>query len=131
MNGGGGGKIKSRKQQARRLYRRGLSVRKVAAVIGCGKSAVWDWVRDIGRTKEAAWAVSEHRSYCPRACRMRARAKVERSLGRRLLSSEQVHHKDCDYTNDRLENLEVLTPQEHIERHRQIRRQLGESWMPF
>jgi len=127
----GGGSIKSRKQQARSLYRSGLSVRKVAAAIGYSKSAVWDWVQDIGRTKEAAWAVSEHRSYHPRACRMRARAKVERHLGRKLASNVQVHHKDCDYTNDDLENLEVLTPLEHIERHRQIRRQLGENWMPF
>ena len=122
---------KHNQRTARRLYRQGLFVRKVAQIVGCGKSTVWDWCATIGRNKEQAWAVSEHRSFSKRACRARSRAKMARALGRELLPHEHVHHKDCDYTNDKLENLEVLTISEHIERHREIRRQVGAQWMPL
>lgn len=116
-------------RKARRLYKRGLSVRKVAEAIAAPKSTVWDWCRDIGRNKEQAWAVSEHRSFNKRACRKRSRAKIERHLGRKLYAHEQVHHVDCNPFNTALENLEVLTANEHKERHRQIRRDLGNRWM--
>ncbi len=121
---------KETQRAARELYKRGLSVRKVAAEIGVSKSAVWEWVAAIGRNKEQAWAISEHRSFSKRACRKRSRAKIARTLGRALTPYEHVHHIDCDYTNTAIENLELLTVTEHVERHREIRRQVGQRWMP-
>lgn len=52
-----------------------------------------------------------------RTCRARARAAMEKHLGRKLGRREQVHHKDGDYTNNSLDNLEVLDPLEHNHRH--------------
>ena len=45
------------------------------------------------------------------------RVLMENNLGRNLLSTEDVHHKDEDKTNNGLENLEVLTKSEHTKKH--------------
>jgi hypothetical protein len=45
------------------------------------------------------------------------RAVMEAQLGRRLRSDEHVHHINGDPSDDRPENLEVLTPAEHRQRH--------------
>lgn len=42
---------------------------------------------------------------------------MEKLLGRRLLRSEHVHHKDHNRSNNSLENLELLTASEHMKRH--------------
>jgi hypothetical protein len=47
-----------------------------------------------------------------------ARAVMEAHIGRELLSDEHVHHINEDPGHDRIENLELLTPAEHIARHR-------------
>lgn len=47
----------------------------------------------------------------------RSRYRMEQHLGRRLRSSEIVHHKDGDKTNDRLRNLEMTTRAEHCREH--------------
>lgn len=38
---------------------------------------------------------------------------VSKELGRELLPDEQVHHKDGNFLNNNIENLEVLTTEEH------------------
>jgi hypothetical protein len=43
-------------------------------------------------------------------------------LGRKLSPNEVVHHKNEDYTDDRIENLEVMTRSEHMKLHRTGRR---------
>lgn len=115
--------------QARDLYQRGLSTRQVAKLVKASPSTVTGWVRDLLRTKEQAWEVSAHKSLSPRKCRERARAKMERHLGRTLKRTEHVHHKDSDYTNNDLSNLAVLTEREHAELHR-VRRYRGQSAIP-
>lgn len=58
---------------------------------------------------------------------LRYRLVVEQSIGRYLLPHEIVHHKNDDPTDDRLENLEVLTRREHIELHRPEMQRLSSS----
>ena len=41
--------------------------------------------------------------------RQLAKVRLEASIGRRLVKGETVDHKDDDYTNDDLNNLQVLT----------------------
>lgn len=45
------------------------------------------------------------------------RLVVEESLGRFLLPSEHVHHKNGDPCDNRIENLEVIAAREHAIRH--------------
>ena len=48
----------------------------------------------------------------------RYRLIMEKHLGRFLLKSELVHHKNGNCTDDRLENLEVTSRSDHARRHR-------------
>lgn len=62
--------------------------------------------------------------YCPEHPRAKSRKYVyehilvmEKHLGRYLLSDEVVHHKNEIKTDNRLENLQLLTNKEHIALH--------------
>lgn len=49
---------------------------------------------------------------------LRARYVMEKNLGRRLRSDEEVHHKNGNPMDDRYRNLEVWTTAEHCRLHR-------------
>jgi len=52
---------------------------------------------------------------------LRARAVMERMLGRSLRKDEHVHHKNGITDDDRPENLEMLSASEHSRRHNAMR----------
>lgn len=45
---------------------------------------------------------------------------VELSIGRQLLETETVHHVDGDFTNNEIENLQILNKDEHSRLHATI-----------
>ena len=61
--------------------------------------------------------VPDHPKANNRGYIIRARYVMERHLGRYLTGEEHVHHKDGDYANDVIENLQVLSRSEHAKAH--------------
>lgn len=45
---------------------------------------------------------------------------IEQKIGRKLLPNEQVHHINGDPLDNRIENLTILSPKEHMCLHKQI-----------
>lgn len=45
---------------------------------------------------------------------------MEQKLGRKLLSTEHVHHRDGDPLNNEMDNLEVIESATHMRLHKQI-----------
>jgi hypothetical protein len=107
-------------QHIRDLYTRGLSCTDVGRIVGASRHRVWKICRDIARNKHdaALLKVKPSTSTHWRTCRANARKIMARKLGRKLLHGEEVHHKDENYTNNAVDNLEVLTVREHRHRHR-------------
>jgi len=48
------------------------------------------------------------------------REKIEKSIGRKLMSSETIHHIDCNKNNDDLENLFLCSSSKHKRLHYQL-----------
>jgi len=48
---------------------------------------------------------------------LRSRYVIEKNLGRFLNTDEHIHHKDENKLNDIIENLELLSRQEHSKKH--------------
>lgn len=99
---------------AKDLYLAGQSTRQIALILGVSKSRVADWCADIFRNKSQANQLRQPPSSTHwRSSRQAARRKMERFLGRTLKTDEHVHHVNHDYTDNRLENLQVIDAREH------------------
>lgn len=102
------------------LYLQGLSTRQVSEQVGYSATYVHQVCQDAGITRDRITALRLRQrptSQHWRAARQAARRAVARFLGRSLSSREHVHHRDGDFTNNSLENLEILTPRAHAHHH--------------
>ena len=107
------------REHIRSLYLSGLSSRKVAKMVGYSYSYVDKICKDIRRSKrEANKPAVTTQSKHWRTCRAFARRLMERHLGRKLRTREHVHHLNGDFTDNRLENLQVIDVTEHCHVHR-------------
>jgi hypothetical protein len=57
------------------------------------------------------------------------REAMEKFIGRKLNGNERVHHKNGDKTDNRLENLEVMTTSEHMRLH--TTKRIKNGWNPI
>jgi len=105
-------------EQIQALYASGLSARQVAREIGYSPSHVSRLCQAIARSKQDAAILRQPpKSKHWRSARAAARKIVERARGCKLDPSVDVHHKDGDYTNNTLDNLEVIPRDEHARLH--------------
>lgn len=91
--------------------------------IGCGKKGR---VRRGWNSNYIAIRLPEHPNSTKSGYIMEHRLVMERHLGRLLDNTEQVHHINGVHTDNRIENLEVLTAEEHTRRHVRERIKNGE-----
>lgn len=68
----------------------------------------------IGQTSHAHGYVVINRN---KTSKLQHRLVMEQHLGRALLREEVVHHRNGDKTDNRIENLEVLSHSEHLLKH--------------
>lgn len=106
---------------AKSIYLLGNSLRQTALVIGWSPGYVNTKLKRTGvvRSEEESrkfrWLDVDLTN--KRYARAVARKKMERHLGYKLPREDHVHHRDEDYTNSDLNNLEVMNASAHARLH--------------
>jgi len=129
------------REEAVRRYQTRESTCKIAKSVGCSSPTILHWVREAGKgylvkpgytgrsgEQHPNWKGGRIRSsygyiliYAPdhpkaksyRGYVLEHRLVMEQLLGRYLESNELVHHKNGDKTDNRIENLELVTRKNH------------------
>ena len=103
----------------------------VADILQITKSKVYKIICDLGISRTVGEGVSatyQHThtlSIKIEQSRERARRKVQRYLGRKLETWEDVHHKDENPLNNNIDNLQVLSHGDHTRLHKTGNRKCG------
>lgn len=93
----------------------------------CGpKNPFWKGGRSVASNGYVLIRAAEHPDADVRGYIYEHRLVAQAKIGRRLLSSEQVHHLDGDKQNNDPGNLEVVSIQQHRAAHRRSSRGLRE-----
>ena len=91
-----------------------LTTREIAKKLGT------TWKRVSKALKDNGVEMKGGRRAKKRSCSKTYRALVEKKIGRPLKTEEIVHHLDCDPTNNKIENLAVVSRQQHGKLHKQL-----------
>ena len=118
--------------EAIQCYQSGESLSVVAARFGVSRQSMWDVLRRrIQLRPQVRYGADNHfyrgggrrfhggyiQIYVNGQWLREHRVIMERVLGRRLLSNENVHHLNHDKTDNRPENLTVMSHSEHSRHH--------------
>ena len=102
----------------RGLYKSGKSYRDIEKIVDFSMSSIGMICKDIVRDRSSAAKLKAPRlSTHWRSARVNARKTMQEHIGRKLNSNEHVHHKDGNYTNNDISNLEIIDPITHAKLH--------------
>lgn len=109
----------------------------------CSRACYNEWISKHGRTHRSpighvTSAIQTGRRYVKTGegkYRLEHRAVIEASIGRRLRTSEVVHHKNGNPSDNRLDNLLVVTQSEHMKIHKEAEKiglavMAAKNWNP-
>ena len=101
------------------LFNKGLSSRQIAAQVGLSKSYAYKLLKGLGLSRsrrEAAILRQPFKSKHWRSSRQAARKIWARAYGP-IPKGYHIHHKDQDFTNNSLDNLECMDGGAHTSLH--------------
>jgi hypothetical protein len=125
-----------------RLAAEGMSARGIASTLGVNYNTLQMYRRELGlphlgqgrilgpnhRNWRGGRSIESRSGYVRVFCDEEGRPRyiyehvlvAEKKIGRRIVPGEVVHHLNCDRTDNRPENLRVVSRAEHVRLHKQL-----------